>query len=59
MVVLNKNKKDVELDLSRFDEIIKGESSGKDIISGRIIELDSGMLDSPSLTPMIIEIPRQ
>jgi glycosidase len=56
MVVLNKNKKDVELDLARFNEIIKGETSGKEIISGRQLDLSSGTLTSPALNPMIIEL---
>lgn len=55
MVVLSKNDKKIALDLSRFDEMLKGSNSGKDIISGKQISLKD-KLTVPAKSPMIIEV---
>lgn len=39
MVVLNKNKTDTELDLARFQDMLKNKSAGKDIFSGASVNL--------------------
>ena len=44
MVILNKNPKTQELDLSRFAEIMKGVSEGKDILSGETVDLRQRLL---------------
>ena len=56
MVVLNKSKKEQKLDLSRFSEILRPGSSGKDVISGNEYALDQ-FLKVPARTPLILEIP--
>ncbi len=55
MVVLSKNEKDMTLDLSRFAEIIAGNESGTEIISGKRIQFD-GSLVVPARSPMIIDL---
>ena len=55
MVVLSKNKESVDLDLSRFSEMLKGGEKGKEIISGKEIELN-GTLKVPAFSPMIISL---
>ena len=55
MVILNKNQKNTELNLERFDEIIKGFKSGKDILSGKEIHPGEKLILEP-LTPMVIEL---
>lgn len=54
MTILSKNDKDVELDLSRFSELINGDEQGKEIISGKSVDLSQGLL-VPAKTPLIID----
>lgn len=54
MVILSKNTESKTLDLSRFAEMNIQGKSGKDIISGRQIELN-GTLEVPAMSPMIID----
>jgi len=54
MVILNKNLKETNLDLGRFDEILKGFISGSDILSEREIHKGEKLVLKP-LTPMVIE----
>ena len=55
MIILNKNTTNTEISLDRFDEILKGMRSGKDILSGREIH-DGEKLFLEARTPMVIEI---
>ena len=55
MTVLSKNKEDVQLDLSRFSEMINSEEKGVEVITGMEIELKDFLL-VPSKGPMIIDI---
>lgn len=55
MVVLNKNAKDINLELSHYEEMIKADFKGKDIISRRNIKAN-GSLIVPAKTAMIIEV---
>lgn len=54
MTILSKNDKDVELDLSRFSELINGDEQGKEIISGKSVDLSQGLV-VPAKTPLIID----
>ena len=55
MVVINNSPEAQELDLKRFSEMIKDSKSGKDIISGQTISLES-KLKIEEKSAMIIEI---
>ncbi len=55
MVVLNKNEQDSELATDRFNEIISGYTSGKDIVSGKNIGI-TPIIKVPALSAMIIEL---
>lgn len=55
MVVLSKNKEEKMLDTSRFDEIMKNCTSGKEVISGNEIT-DLKDLKVPAMSAMIIEL---
>lgn len=55
MVILNKNAKDINLELSHYEEMIEADFKGKDIVSGKTIEA-KGTLAVPGKTAMIIEI---
>ena len=55
MVILNKNAKDINLELSHYEEMVKADFKGKDIISGRNIKAN-GSLIVPAKTAMIIEV---
>ncbi len=55
MVVLNKNEKDYTLKLDRFSEVIDGSLSGKEILSGKKIELIDAII-VPTRTPLVLEI---
>lgn len=55
MVILNKNDRDATLDLSRFRQVLKDGENGKDIISGKMTELNEE-LSVPANTAMIIDI---
>lgn len=54
MTILSKNDKDIDLDLSRFSELINGNEKGKEIISGQSVDLSQG-LTVPAKTPLIID----
>ena len=54
MTVLSKSEEDVQLDLGRFSEMINGSEKGKEIISGKAIDLNQGLL-VPAKSPMIID----
>jgi glycosidase len=56
MVILNKNENQQILDLSRFRELLDKDVKGRDVVSGKVIELKDEILLKP-MTPMIIEIP--
>ncbi len=55
MVVLNKNAQDSQLDLARYQAMIKGKTSGKNILTGEILDLSKG-LSLKAMTPMVIEL---
>ncbi|MGN7866229.1 glycoside hydrolase family 13 protein [Chryseobacterium sp. 22458] len=55
MVILNNNKKDQTLDLKYFEEALKGFSKGKEIISGKELNLQKG-ITIPAKTSFIIEL---
>jgi len=54
LVVLNKNREETDLDLSRFIEILGGKTKGRDIISGNIYDLTSP-IKVQAISPLIIE----
>jgi glycosidase len=55
MIVLNKNPQNVELNLARYQEIIKGKVGGTDILTGTKIDL-SKPLALRGMTPVVIEL---
>ena len=55
MVILNKNETAKGLDFSRFEEMIKPDDNGVDIISDRIINFSKALQLDP-LSAMIIEL---
>lgn len=55
MVVLSKNSKAVDLKLDRFKELLSGNETGRDVISGASLELKN-VITVPPMTPMIIDI---
>jgi len=55
MVIINNNSKAQEIDLKRFEEMIKDIKTGKDIISGKTISLEN-KLTIEGKTSMIIEL---
>lgn len=55
MVVLNKNAQDIQLDLARYQRMLKGKTSGKDILTGATLEL-SRTLSLKAATPVVIEL---
>ena len=55
MVVLNKNAQDSQLDLARYQSMIKGKTSGKNILTGDALDLSKG-LHLKAMTPMVIEL---
>lgn len=55
MIVLNKNKTAKEINVYRFHEVLKSRKSGKEIITGREINLTHGII-IPGLTPFIIDL---
>lgn len=58
MVILNKNSKDVTLDLGRYSQMIASKFAGKDIITGEIINAEN-TLTIKGKTAMIIEIEKE
>lgn len=55
MTILNNNKEKQNIDLSRFAESLKGYTNGKDIISGKELQLQKS-LEIEGKTSMIIEL---
>lgn len=55
MVVLNKNAQDMQLDLARYQAMIKGKASGKNILTGETLDLSKG-LSLKAMTPVVIEL---
>lgn len=55
MVVLNKNAQDSQLDLARYQAMIKGKTSGKNILTGDALDLSKG-LSLKAMTPVVIEL---
>lgn len=55
MIVLNKNEKNVTLDLNRYNEMIPNTFKAKDIISDKVMEIKN-ILEIPAKTAMILEI---
>lgn len=54
MVVLSKNSEAQTLNLSRFSEMINGDESGTEILTGNKVQFD-GTLIVPAMSPMIID----
>lgn len=54
MVILNKNKEKITLNTERFKEVIKGYSTGKDIITNSAYELNQ--LELPARTSLLLEL---
>jgi len=54
MIVLNKNKEDSLLGLSRFSEVLSFGEKGREVISDQPIEIGAS-LQLKAMTPMIIE----
>ena len=55
MVVLNKNAQDSQLDLARYQSLIKGKTSGKNILTSETLDLSKG-LNLKAMTPVVIEL---
>ncbi|MFO7852427.1 MAG: glycoside hydrolase family 13 protein [Bacteroidota bacterium] len=55
MVIINKNASPYELNLERFNEVLEGKESGRDVLSGRHYELGDKIKLSP-YKPYILEI---
>jgi glycosidase len=55
MVVINKNKENHQLDLTRFKEILKDYRGGKDIATGQVFILEEG-IDITAETSLIIDL---
>ncbi len=55
MVILNKNEEDKTIKTDRFEEVISGYSSGKEIISGRTIS-DISEVVVPAKSAVIVEL---
>ena len=55
MVVLNNNDAAKKLDTKRFAEVIRGATTGTDVISGRSVTLANGF-DLPARSATILEL---
>lgn len=55
MVIINKNASPYELQLERFSEMLEGKKSGRDVLSGRVYELNKTIKLSPR-KPYVLEI---
>lgn len=56
MVVINKNEKAQDLNLTRFSECLGAFSSGKDVISGKEFDLSKGSISLVPDTSVILEL---
>lgn len=54
MVVLNKNAQDTQLDLARYLIMLKGKTSGKDILTNTTLDLTK-TLTLKAMTPVVVE----
>jgi len=55
MVVLNKSENEQDLELDRFQEMLKGVGSGKDVLGNKTINLRD-KLKVPARSPLILEL---
>ena len=55
MVILNKNKTETKLDMTRFEEMMGGYSTGKDVISSKIFSLDDD-IQLPMNDVLVLEL---
>ena len=55
MVIINKNASPYELNLERFSEMLDGKKTGRDVLGGRVYELDETIKLSPR-KPYVLEI---
>ncbi|MFA9372060.1 MAG: glycoside hydrolase family 13 protein [Labilibaculum antarcticum] len=55
MVILNKNTESFHLQTERYHEMLSNHSSAKDIISGKLFQLNQG-IEVPARSAMILEI---
>jgi len=55
MVVLNKNAQDSQLDLARYQAMIKGKASGKNMLTGETLDFSKG-LNLNAMTPVVMEL---
>ena len=55
MIVINKNKQNSLLDLTRFRSLLKGSSLGKNVLTGKSVELQKS-LELTAMTSLVIEI---
>ena len=56
MIAMNDNPKEMVLPTARFQEILKGVTSGTDILSGRAVDLTRELRLAPKAT-LVIELP--
>ena len=55
MVIINKNASPYEINLERFSEMLDGKKAGRDVLSGRVYELNETIKLSPR-KPYVLEI---
>jgi glycosidase len=55
LVIINKNAKDTELDLARYQIALNGKTSGKNILTNSLIDLTKP-LQLNAMTPVVIEL---
>ena len=55
MIILNKNKEYVNLDMNRYNEMISNNFVAKEVITNKILRINNS-LEIPSMTAMILEI---
>jgi glycosidase len=55
MVILNRNEKQVNIDPSRFTEIIGNNKTGKNILSGKVMDITRSF-EVPAKTALVLEI---
>ena len=56
MVVINKNEKEQDLKLNRFEESMKQFSSGTDVLSGKTYDFSNGSISLAPNTSIILEL---
>ncbi len=55
MVILNKNENEVALELERFAEMLEGVASGKNVLSGKVVEITT-TVKVPGKSPLILDL---